>query len=251
MLPFENSAMVWGIVGSLGSGKSLVGVANIVKNLRIGSCMIVTNIRLNTDLLSKHLGLDISPFYQTINLFDDDFNFNTIPWGSHRGQVQKKRVLVVLDEVAEFFDQYQKANAGKLKRFLSWLRHSSKRGQDVLLICQHPKFMQVGLRNLIHRWVFCVNLSQYKIPIVLIPLFPGFSATKIVDKYQSVVRGGFWLYSQSKWGQYYDTSQIIQEEEVEETSFEEYKPPFDWELFLIRIAFLLLLVKIIVLFVLI
>lgn len=229
MLPFEKSAMVWGITGPLGSGKSLVAVANIYKQFKIGSCFVCSNIQLNIPLISKELGVDISPFYMFIDLFKDDFDFTKLPQGSLRGRTQKKRVLVVLDEIAEFFDQYQSAKSRLLNNFLSWLRHSSKQGQDVLIICQNPQFVQKSLRLLIHRWVFCANLSQYKLPIVQFPLLPNFSVTKITDKYGSSVRGGTWIYYQPKWGRYYDTAQIISKTlDGDHVQFREYKTEFNF-----------------------
>ena len=126
MLRLESTTNVWGITGNLGGGKSLTAVSMAVSALSDGF-FVCSNIRLNLSAISSHLGFDVSKLVLFFSLDDPDFDAFKLPCGSPRGSRGGKRVVIILDEVAEWFDQYSTHSNPVVRNFLSWLRHSSKR----------------------------------------------------------------------------------------------------------------------------
>lgn len=135
----KQTANVYGIYGHLGGGKTLTAAELSVEFLRLG-WSVSSNIRLYniSDLKGKYTFIDD---FSTVDPWD-------LPCGASRGSRDSFRSVIVIDEVAEFFDQYS-SSSPLLKRFLSWLRHSSKRGQFVFLIVQQPEFVAKSLRLLV------------------------------------------------------------------------------------------------------
>ena len=115
MIQWESSCQVWGISGNLGGGKSLTAVNMLVDALSRG-WFVVTNMDLNHDALSAYLGYDSRKMVLRVDL--DETDPVTWPMGSPRGSGGKKRVIVVLDEVAEWFDQYS-GTSPAVRNFLS------------------------------------------------------------------------------------------------------------------------------------
>ena len=150
-----------------------------------------------------------SPKYRFIEDFQD-VDFWSLPCGAPRGSDDPYRSVIVVDECAEFFDQYS-SNSPYLKSFLSWLRHSSKRGQFVFLIVQKPEFISKSLRLLINKWIVCDDMEQFRLPYFKcrIPFTKGYVARRIFDRYGNLLSRGFNFASKSDIGRFYDTSQSI------------------------------------------
>ena len=194
----RRSANVYGIYGHLGGGKSLTAVELSLEFLRLG-WSVTSNILIRST----------SPKYHFIEDFQD-VDFWSLPCGAPRGSDNPYRSVIVVDECAEFFDQYS-SNSPYLKQFLSWLRHSSKRGQFVFLIVQKPEFISKSLRLLINKWIVCDDMEQFRLPYfkIRIPFTRGYVARRIFDRYGNLLSRGFNFASKSDIGRFYDTSQSI------------------------------------------
>lgn len=149
----EKTACVYGIYGALGGGKTLTAVEIALWALR-QKYDVISNIEIDTK----------SPQYRYIE------DVNTIDWwklpcGAPRGSDDPHRACIIIDECAEFFDQFS-TTSSSLKNFLSWLRHSSKRGQMVFLIVQQPEFIAKSLRLIINRWIVCVDMDAFRLPVL-------------------------------------------------------------------------------------
>lgn len=206
MIRWESTSQVWGISGNLGGGKSLTAVSMIHDALARG-WYIVTNMELNTALLSADLRFDVTRLIQRVDM--DDSDPMSWPCGSPRGSGGNKRVVVVLDEVAEWFDQYS-GTSSQVRSFLSWLRHSSKRGQDVMLIVQRKEYLAKSLRILVARWIWCEDLAVWRVPILRfrIPFCRGLVMRSVTDRVGNVLQY-LDVVSKSRFGRFYSTSQCL------------------------------------------
>lgn len=206
MIRWESTAQVWGISGNLGGGKSLSAVCFIHDALSRG-WFVVTNMDLNLRALSADIGFDVSPLVMRVDMDESD----PLRWpvGSPRGSGGDKRVLVVLDEVAEWFDQYS-STSQKVKDFLSWLRHSSKRSQDVVLIVQRKEYLAKSLRILVARWVWCEDLAVWRVPVLRfrLPFCKGFVMRNVSDRLGNVLQY-LDVISKSRFGRFYNTAQCL------------------------------------------
>lgn len=205
-MQLERTAQVWGITGNLGGGKTLTAVDVSVSAIRSGY-FVCTNIELKLDVLAREVGDWAPKLVRKIDLETDD----PMDWpcGDPRGSGGKRRVLVVIDEVAEWFDQYS-ATSPKVRSFLSWLRHSSKRSQDVFLVCQRREYIAKSLRILVARWVWVDDLAVFRIPKlrIRVPFMRGFVARTIWDRLgNKIQRTEFVLKTDA--GRFYDTSQML------------------------------------------
>lgn len=202
----ERTAQVWGISGNLGGGKTLSAVELAVRSIASGY-FVVTNIDLHIDLICKDLGPWARQLYRRCDLATDDPM--TWPVGDPRGSGGDRRVLVILDEVAEWFDQYSNTSK-EVKRFLSWLRHSSKRSQDVILVVQRREYLAKSLRILVSRWIWVEDLAVFRIPHLRIklPFCSGLIARTYWDRNGNSVQP-METCRKAKWGRYYDTSQML------------------------------------------
>lgn len=203
---WEQTSQVWGICGNLGGGKTLSGVAMVADALSRG-WYVCTNVHLNEDKLSAWLGYDCRKMIRYVDLEEDD----PLKWpaGSPRGSGGKKRVVVLLDEVAEWFDQYSGASK-EVRRFLSWLRHTSKRSQDVILVVQRKEYLAKSLRILVARWVWCEDLAVWRVPVLRIrlPFCGGLVMRNVSDRLGNVLQYLDCI-SKREWGRYYQTAQCL------------------------------------------
>lgn len=220
MIELETTAQVWCICGNLGGGKTLTAVSMAVDAIRQGY-YVVSNVTLNLPELRKHV-----PFcdflYQHIKVRDEeyddqgnllkseDFNPFTIPSGSPRGTVGGKRVLVILDECAEWFDQYSNARSPMLKRVTSWLRHTSKRSQDVVFIVQRKEYLQKNFRILVSRWIFVDDLAVWRVPVfhLRLPFCSSFCMANVFDKVNNRVQPTTFI-PKHFFGRFYDTAECL------------------------------------------
>lgn len=197
----KKTANVYGIYGHLGGGKTLTAVDLSLEFFKLG-WTVTTNIEIKVPSKSKSLYTYIDDF-ETVDFWD-------LPTGAPRGSPSKFRTAIIIDEAAEFFDQYTSQNVNA-KRFLSWLRHSSKRGQFVFLIIQHPDFLNSNLRKLIHKWIVCDDMEQLKLPVlkIRIPFTRNFVARRLFDKYGNLLSRGFNFANKKEIGKFYNTAQSI------------------------------------------
>lgn len=220
MIPLEKTAQVWGICGNLGGGKTLTAVSMAVEAIRAGY-FVVSNVTLNIPLLEKsipwagnlyqHIVVRNEEYDEQGNLIkQDDFNPFTIPSGSPRGTDGGKRVLVILDECAEWFDQYSNLKSKSISRVMSWLRHSSKRSQDVVFIVQRREYLNKSFRILVSRWVSVDDLAIWRIPVLRLrmPFMGSFCMANIFDKTGSRIRPVIFI-SKVNYGQFYNTAECL------------------------------------------
>lgn len=194
-------ANVYGIYGHLGGGKTLTAVEIMVDFLRRGF-PVVSNVQLrNIDSLRGS--------YSYIEDFSS-VDFWSLPCGAARGSGSSLRAAVVIDEAAEMLDQFS-STSNFTKSFLSWLRHSSKRGQFVFLIIQRPEFLVKSARLLVNRWILCDDMAQWRMPLLKIPVpFMGGLVRRIAfDRMGNQISKGMCLCEKQKIGRYYDTAQSI------------------------------------------
>ena len=220
MIPLEKTAQVWCVCGNLGGGKTLTAVSMAYEAL-LNGYYVVSNVTLNISLFEKSIPW-ASKLYQHIVVSNDeyddngnlvshqDFNPFTIPSGSPRGQKGGKRVLVILDECAEWFDQYQNARSPMMRRVKSWLRHSSKRSQDVVFIVQRRAYLHKEFRILVSRWITVDDLATFRLPVLKchVPFMSDFVFAHVYDKSDTRISGTI-LISKSRIGQYYSTSECL------------------------------------------
>lgn len=209
MIELERTAQIWAITGNLGGGKSLSAVALAVTSMSRGY-FVCSNITLNLDAVASFYGKRVASLYLHIDLDSPDFDPFKLPCGSPRGSCGGKRVLIVLDECAEWVDQYSNAKDARIARLWSWLRHSSKRSQDVLLVVQRMEYLNKVLRLLISRWVVVDDMAIWRIPIVKlrVPFAGDFVMQRVFD------RSGRAIYSpqyirKSVFGGFYNTAECL------------------------------------------
>lgn len=210
MIDLEPTAQLWGITGNLGGGKTLTAVQFAVDALSRGY-FVCTNITLKIDRICSFYGSRCASLYKHISLDDPAFDPFTLPCGSPRGSGGRKRVLVILDECAEWIDQYSSAKNPAISRFWSWLRHSSKRSQDVFIIVQRPDYLNKVVRILIARWIWVNDLAVYRIPVVKIK-FPCCGGLVMRNVFDGSLRNrvqGVSFARKSYWGFFYDTSECL------------------------------------------
>jgi hypothetical protein len=203
-------SQVWGITGNLGGGKSLSAVCLAAYGMRHGY-FVVSNITLNLDTLSEDIGPQCRQLYKHFSFDSDDFDPFALPTGSPRGTPGGKRVLVIMDECAEWIDQYSSANTNpKIKRFLSWLRHSSKRSQDVILIVQRLDYLNKNIRLLISKWLIVDDLRVWRVPVAKfkLPFMGGFVMQRVFNSRKQLVQGPH-IVNKAAFGRYYRTAECL------------------------------------------
>lgn len=239
------TACVYGIYGHLGGGKTLTSVDIMLHALSKRNATVVSNVKLrNLSAEYQDRYMYIDDFAEICSTTDETKGVWSLPQGSPRGSGGNKRVVIVLDEVAEFFDQYS-SSSSTLKTFLSWLRHTSKRGQWVFLIVQQPEFIAKGLRKLVNYWVLCDDMEQYRLPVarVKIPFLGNYVRRLLIDRHGNVVSRGLNLCCKTYVGHFYDTSQSIAllGRTNEQEDFTPYTPPYSKLFTILLIIYLIVL----------
>lgn len=212
MINLERTAQLWGITGNLGGGKTLTAVQFAVESIRMGF-FVCTNITLDIDRISLFYGDYCRKLYLHVSLDDASFDPFKLPCGSPRGSGGKKRVLIILDECAEWVDQYSSAKDPRIARLWSWLRHSSKRSQDVFIIVQRPDYLNKVIRILITRWIWVHDLAVYRIPVLKFrfPFCSNLVMRNIFDNLKNRI-GAVSFASKSHWGQFYNTAECLNQD---------------------------------------
>lgn len=210
MVTLEKNALVWGIVGNLGGGKTLTSVAVAVECLRKGYA-IVSNVTLDIKLICKTFNIPwAKKLYTHISLDDENFDPFDLPCGDPRGSGGKRRVIIIFDEVAEWIDQYTSIKTPRIALLHSWLRLSSKRSQDVFFICQRREYINKSFRSLIVRWLWVDDLAVYKIPTlkVKIPFCSSWVMVNQFDRLDNRIAKQTFL-KKSFYGQFYNTAECL------------------------------------------
>lgn len=223
MIELERTSQLWGITGNLGGGKSLTAVHFAVNAMRSGY-FVVTNITLDVERLVLDFGDYMRQLYLHVSLDDPGFDPFKLPCGSPRGSGGGKRVLVILDECAEWIDQYTSAKDPRIQRLWSWLRHSSKRSQDVFIIVQRPDYLNKVVRILVSRWIWVNDLAVWRLPVLKmrVPFCGGLVMRNIYDKLGNRI-GAVSCISKIRWGRYYNTAECLNSDGSQYAS--EYAPP--------------------------
>lgn len=240
----EAGPLVWGICGDLGGGKTMTAVSIAIDAIRSGY-FVISNIELKLDLLRSEIGPRAHLLYRFIDMATAD------PWrfecGDRRGSGGRRRAIVILDEVSEYFDQYG-GTAPHTRRLMSWLKHSSKRTQDVMFITQRPEYVAKSLRILITRWVMADNMALWRAPILRckIPFASDWVKQLTMDKKGNPVDRVRWL-RKSYVGRFYDTAQCISSADGDLTPYVYDVPlrplsaPWDFYLWAVTLGLLLYL----------
>lgn len=205
-MQLERTAQVWCICGNLGGGKTLSAVEIAVRAIA-NNYFVCSNIEILSGPLTEFLGERALKLYRRIDLETDDPN--SWPCGDPRGSGGSRRVLVILDEVAEWFDQYS-GTSPSVRGFLSWLRHSSKRGQDVILVCQRREYLAKSLRILVSRWVWVEDLAVWRMPHfrIRVPFCSGLIMRYVSDRLGNSIQPVEFS-KKARWGRFYCTSQLL------------------------------------------
>lgn len=202
--------MIFAICGKLGGGKSLSSVVSIVKHLKRGG-YVVTNIRLNLESISKFIGCSISKLNKQYLLIDaDNCNPQKFPHGDLRGTPNGRRVLVVIDESAEWFSSLDSSK--QLKEWVSWLRHSDKLGVDIFFIVQDLSMLHKQGRLLINRMIVCIDMAKFKFPIINCqPFFWLRSYIRLIehDAITKEIVGRSWLKKSKQFFTFYNTADLF------------------------------------------
>lgn len=210
MLHLDPVPQVWGITGNLGGGKSLTAVTLAAVAMSHGF-FVVSNITLDLDELASEYGNFVRRLYLHFSFDDEDFDPFALPTGSPRGTPGGKRVLVIMDECAEWIDQYSSVNTNpRIKRFMSWLRHSSKRSQDVILVVQRLDYLNKSIRLLISKWVIVDDLKVWRVPIAKLPIpfMGGFVMQRVFDRNKRLIQGPC-IVRKKSFGRFYRTSECL------------------------------------------
>lgn len=211
MIRLDTNALVWGIVGNLGGGKTMSGVAACVAEMIERQVMVVSNVRFNTDDIARvYRAPWATRLFRHISLDDPGFDPFELPCGDPRGSGGRRRVIILLDEVAEWIDQYSSAKDPRISRLWSWLRHSSKRSQDVMIICQRQEFINKVVRTLIARWIWVDDMAVYRVPILKIklPFCSGLVMQNVFDRLGNRVASTSFI-SKKNWGRFYNTAECL------------------------------------------
>lgn len=209
MIDLEPTPQVWGITGNLGGGKTLTSVCIGVTAISRGY-FVISNVTFNMDAVVRSLGEWSRQLYQHISLDDPDFDPFKLPCGSPRGSGGGKRVVIILDECAEWFDQYSSIKDDRVARINSWMRHTSKRSQDVILVVQRKDYLNKSIRQLISKWVIVDDLAYWRMPVlrIRVPFCSGFVMQRHFDRLNRLLRRPQMI-SKRKWGIYYNTAECL------------------------------------------
>lgn len=236
MLVLERTSQVWAITGNLGGGKSLTAVSLAVSSMARGY-FVCSNITLDVGAIGRVYGKRAASLYLHIDLDAPDFDPFKLPCGSPRGSGGGKRVLVILDECAEWVDQYSSAKDPRIARLWSWLRHSSKRSQDVILVVQRMDYLNKVLRLLIARWVIVDDLNTWRMPVIKLrlPFCGGLVMQRVFDRSGRIISGPHYI-QKSVWGSFYDTAECLNKDGAEyslQYSGGVILPPFPFKSFML------------------
>lgn len=209
MIHLDATPQVWGVTGNLGGGKTLSAVSLAIWGMERGY-FVCSNVSLDISAVSRLVGPHAVNLYRHFAFDSSDFDPFELPTGSPRGSGGGKRVLVILDECAEWIDQYTDSRLPHIKRFHSWLRHSSKRSQDVILIVQRPDYLNKSIRLLVAKWLVVDDLRVWRAPVIKlrVPFMRDFVMQRVFDRMGRLVQGPY-VVRKSYYGRFYNTAECL------------------------------------------
>ena len=150
--------MIIGIVGDIGSGKTLILTAFLYYDFLVDNKKIYANYGLKF----KHITLDFSIIEK---LFDENLN---------------KEIDFAIDEMHIFMDS--RTSAKKKNRILSyWILQTRKRNIDLFYSTQFFGQVDKRLRDATSFKIECNNLGSEKNPIFLFSLFKRINVDSLDD----------------------------------------------------------------------
>lgn len=158
--------MITAVTGKIGGGKTLSSVSAMINHLSKGG-IVCTNIKINLEQVARWKNINLQ-FLQDRYIYIEDCstcNPHEFPHGDLRGK-GKRRVLLVIDESAEFFSSLALDNKERLQLWYSWLRHSDKIGTDVFFIVQDFSQLNKQGRLLSQRTTYCYDMAKFRFPII-------------------------------------------------------------------------------------
>lgn len=194
------------VTGKKGNGKSLVCVARMLEAIRRGA-----PIATNLDLYLDHLLPAGNRSARIIRLPDKPTRADLDAIGSaYEGKYDESRFgCLVLDELATWLNSRTFQDKDRLG-VLEWLTNSRKLHWDTYLLAQHPKQIDLQVREaLVEFHVVCRRADRVRIPIV------GLKPPRVHIAYvrYGVERGALlsdrWIYRGNHLFQAYNTDQIF------------------------------------------
>lgn len=154
--------MNYGVIGLFNGGKSYYCVRLMCMHIAKGG-IVVTNIELELEEVAKVVKRPLD--FVKARYFFVDPSESSDPFEWPRGDprsVGSRRVMIVIDEAAEWFSSFEDRRA--LKRFFDWLRYTQKRGQDCYFIIHDPELFAAVARRMLHCWIALRNMEEWRIP---------------------------------------------------------------------------------------
>jgi hypothetical protein len=153
---------VWNVTGKLGGGKTLYAVHTMFSYLEQGR-KVATNIDLFPDKV-------LPAWNETVRLIrlpdvPGRADLTALGMGNESSD-ETKNGLIVLDETGGFLNArtYQDK---KREGLLSFLRHTRKRGWDVILISQSYSMLDKQIREAVVEYlVRVIRFDRYKVPLL-------------------------------------------------------------------------------------
>lgn len=200
--------------GKRGVGKSISAVRLMDHYLSRG-CTVATNMNVFPDKLCGPRSKQIIYRLPDVPSLED---LENLPLGNSNPVDESKNGLLVLDEVGTFLNSREWKDKGR-GGVISWFLHSRKFGWDLCLIAQHPRLVDVQIRDgLCEISATCRRLDNMQIPFVgqiLKVLGMPFKMPKlhiIVFKYGfglNAPQSDIWAFTGSKYHDCYDSLQQI------------------------------------------
>lgn len=219
----DKSSMIITVIGIPGSGKSFWAVKTTLEYIASGG-VVFSNIRLKgldslpenevteenklfrfrvrddspvRDYLRKFMKWDYKEGqYSFIDLDQYDSSFlSLIPYGS-----QGKRILLILDEVNEWFDSLDRGKLSKDEKYrelFKFLRLSRHYHIDVVFLLQDFNTLNPRLRGLCAKIIESTDMQKMRIGGFPIPFpFPWFLWKEYDNKGKHVLRSETWVKDQ-------------------------------------------------------
>jgi len=159
------------VTGELGSGKTMRTAIYMVERLVAGG-IVWSNIQLNKEAVDKSVGEGVIDWgrYRKLEIDEVMRCYESVPRSSNFAEP----VLLVLDEVAEYFDSYDDGTTGDIRKFCAALRHLRKWGVEIRILMQHRDLIQRRIRLLAQRELCCFDGRTFRYGPIGLPLLPPY-----------------------------------------------------------------------------
>lgn len=145
------------ICGKPGGGKTLSALKLIDFELRIGNRLVVTNVAIRLDELNAYYQSDgiIVDLMRRIKILNDE---EIVNFWKYREEGQA--IFAVIDEAHLLYSAREWMRHDKGRTVLEYLSQHRKFGDDVILVTQHPKLVDVQLRLLAQDYTYVRNMKK-------------------------------------------------------------------------------------------